>query len=430
MECKSIPISYVNTWQSLAGALNLKKWFSSSNLPKYTIRMSEKVYFKNLHGFRFLAAVLVIISHIELFKLRVGLSNHWHNPFVFEAGGMGVDFFFVLSGFLITTLLLKEIEKTGSIAIIKFYMRRILRIWPLYYLIIVLCYFVLPQTAAFTIDGYSEGIYESFWNKLVFSIFFMPNVALAFFKEIPYAAPIWSVGVEEQFYFFWPLLILVSPRKIRNIGVFIIAFIGAKVLLVICNKLQLMDAGLFTKIKDLVVATRMECMGIGGLGAWFIYKGHWVGKILKKNITLIVALTLLPVTIILSTKLFELHHIIFSVLFLVIIINGAVNPKTPIPLESKLFLLLGNISYGLYLWHSICIGFLINILQKNEYFTMEGGWFNVVLYIGTFLLSILIAWLSYTFYEAPFLKIKSRFSVIVSGTDARRTKSHKGGMKN
>ena len=105
----------------------------------------SKLYFKNLHGFRFFAAALVILSHIELFKKRAGLANLWDTPFFFEAGSAGVDFFFVLSGFLITSLLLKEMDETGKVDLKKFYLRRVLRIWPLYYLVLLLCYFVIPE---------------------------------------------------------------------------------------------------------------------------------------------------------------------------------------------------------------------------------------------------------------------------------------------
>lgn len=392
--------------------------------------MIEKVYFPNLNGFRFLAAAFVIISHIELFKQRAGLNNSWRNPFIFEAGGMGVDFFFVLSGFLITSLLLAELEKTNTIAIRKFYMRRVLRIWPLYYLIIVVCYFILPYVSAFYIPGYSDGIHESFREKLMYSVFFMPNAALAFFKNIPYAAPIWSVGVEEQFYLFWPLLLLFFKRKIQTIIFFIVAFIGIKLLLILFNALFVIDTNVFAKVKDLVVATRMECMGIGGFGAWLIYKKQKLGNILKDNAALIIALMILPLVIVFAKRLFELHHIIFSVLFLIVIVNGAANPKTPIQLENRFFLMLGNISYGLYLWHSICIGLLINLLRTNEWLNLEVYRFNGALYIATFLLSISIAWLSYTYFETPFLKIKSRFSVIVSGSTARQNKADKVNKKN
>ena len=194
--------------------------------------VKNKLYFKNLNAFRFIAATLVILSHIELFKRRVGLQNVWDTPFFFEAGSAGVDFFFVLSGFLITTLLLKEQKETSTINIGKFYLRRIFRIWPLYYLVLMLCYFVLPYISAFYITGYSEGIYENFWSKFTYSAFFMPNAALAFFRDIPYAGPLWSIGVEEQFYLFWPILVAFFPKKIRMVVVFILICIAIKVGLV------------------------------------------------------------------------------------------------------------------------------------------------------------------------------------------------------
>ena len=377
--------------------------------------MVEKVYFKNLHGFRFFAAALVMLSHIELFKKRVGLHNLWDTPFFFEAGSAGVDFFFVLSGFLITTLLLKEQERTGTIDLRKFYMRRILRIWPLYYLIVIVCYFIVPLIRAFYIAGYSEIIYESFFPKLLYSVFFMPNVALSLFEEIPYAAPLWSVGVEEQFYLFWPLLLLGFPKKLRLISGFILLFIGIKACFILFNSIFHLDKIWFEKIKNLLVATRMECMGIGGLGAYLLYKKHWIGEVLKSNGAMAVVLFFLPFTIWFSKFLFEMHHIVLAILFLIVIINGATNSRTPLKLENKTFLMLGNISYGLYLWHSICIGLVINFLRHNEFFMVNTVLLNLALYVGTFSISILIAWLSYGFFETPFLNLKRKFSVIISG---------------
>src|SRR5690606_12681648 len=146
------------------------------------------------------AAALVIFTHLELFKRRAGLENFWQKPFFFEAGGAGVDFFFVLSGFLITSLLLVELEKKGKINLGKFYMRRILRIWLLYYFVLLACYFILPYLSIFYFEGYSDAIFVDFWEKLLLSLFFLPNAALSFFPGIPYAAPLWSIGVEEQFY--------------------------------------------------------------------------------------------------------------------------------------------------------------------------------------------------------------------------------------
>src|SRR4051812_19584104 len=97
---------------------------------------SAGVYFPGLYGLRFFAAMMVIVSHIELFKGYHGFANGYaSNLAIYELGRMGVTLFFVLSGFLISYLLLVEKETTGTISIGRFYIRRILRIWPLYYLL-------------------------------------------------------------------------------------------------------------------------------------------------------------------------------------------------------------------------------------------------------------------------------------------------------
>ncbi len=103
----------------------------------------EKVYFPGLNALRFIAASAVIITHIELLKGFFGLKSFWQNPLLYNLGGLGVYFFFVLSGFLITYLLLKEKTVLNDIKIKNFYIRRILRIWPLYFFILILGLFVL-----------------------------------------------------------------------------------------------------------------------------------------------------------------------------------------------------------------------------------------------------------------------------------------------
>ena len=107
---------------------------------------NSNIYFTGLNGLRFLAAMAVVITHIELIKGQMFCENLWStNKLIFELGGLGVIFFFVLSGFLITYLLLEEKKVSGTVSVKKFYARRILRIWPLYYLIIVLGFFILPH---------------------------------------------------------------------------------------------------------------------------------------------------------------------------------------------------------------------------------------------------------------------------------------------
>lgn len=115
-----------------------------------------KIYFPNLNGLRFIAAFMVIVYHIEQFLSYFGYQNLTRNPVIKLIGPLGVELFFVLSGFLITYLILAEEKVTKTISIKDFYIRRILRIWPLYYFVGFLAFFVLPHLAIFNIPIYSD----------------------------------------------------------------------------------------------------------------------------------------------------------------------------------------------------------------------------------------------------------------------------------
>jgi len=106
----------------------------------------------------------VIVHHIEQFKEKFGYDNHlFYTRFIRLIGPLSVfSFFVVLSGFLITSLLLVEKERTNTINIKSFYMRRVLRIWPLYYLTVILGLFVLPEISYLNIPGETELIKVDF----------------------------------------------------------------------------------------------------------------------------------------------------------------------------------------------------------------------------------------------------------------------------
>ena len=153
-----------------------------------------RVYFPGLNGLRFFAAVAVIFTHIELIKKFLGYGSHWLDleklsystpleavfrreiswvtPFISNSGPIGVVFFFVLSGFLITYLLFVEKETTGVIRIKEFYMRRILRIWPLYFLIFILGFFVLPNISLFDVRVQSRAFELYYWENFFLFLFF------------------------------------------------------------------------------------------------------------------------------------------------------------------------------------------------------------------------------------------------------------------
>ncbi len=165
----------------------------------------ESIHLPGLNGVRFWAAFLVLLDHLELFKPYFGITQFWSEAQSAHLGRTGVTVFFVLSGFLITYLLLKE-KELGGIGIRNFYVRRILRIWPLYYLIVALCFFVAPYIGILQVEGYAEAVHNDLAAKLFLFVAMMANVAFVLLPTVPFGNVLWSVAVEEQFYLFWPHL--------------------------------------------------------------------------------------------------------------------------------------------------------------------------------------------------------------------------------
>src|SRR5215510_7923630 len=185
---------------------------------------AERVFFPNLNGLRFIAALMVIIHHVEQYKSIYGLPNNFSSTTIQIFGELGVVLFFVLSGFLITYLLLEEERQTNTIVIRNFYVRRILRIWPLYFLIVILALAVFPNIPLFILPDYDRAkVYSHLAGKIFLYLFFLPNLVSPLFGIVPYASLTWSIGTEEQFYLTWPAL-LKNIKKYRLLLMFVIVF--------------------------------------------------------------------------------------------------------------------------------------------------------------------------------------------------------------
>lgn len=367
----------------------------------------SKIYFPSLNGLRFIAAFMVIVHHIEQFKSIYKLDNHWDNKAVALSGKLGVVLFFVLSGFLITYLLLTEKEKTTTISVKDFYIRRILRIWPLYFLIVILALFVLPYIGIFQLPSGSftvEAVHSNLLYKVLLFVFLMPNMVLVMFGAIPFAAPTWSIGVEEQFYFIWPNLIKKIKRPVWAFVFVIVAYYSIKFAL---PKLGSSD--------ELIILSRfwntfsIQLMSIGAIGAFLVYTRSSLLKIIYNKYIQIVAYLITIAMIVTGFKLSHFTYELYALFFAVIILNLATNKKSVISLENKVFDFLGKISYGLYLYHGICIVLTINILLKF------GIYNNIVVYITSIVLTIVTAYLSYRYFERFFLKFKNKFTIVKSG---------------
>ena len=151
----------------------------------------KNIRFEGFDELRAIAALVIVPGHIELFKVFFGMPFYFWLPI---PGKLGVVLFFVLSGFLITTLLFKEKGRFQYINLRKFYLRRILRIWPLYFLIMGLSILVFNQVSALQLPQLSEQVYQSLdTTSIILILLILPNLLLF---TIPYTAPAWSIGIE------------------------------------------------------------------------------------------------------------------------------------------------------------------------------------------------------------------------------------------
>lgn len=361
----------------------------------------DKIYFKGLNGIRAIAAIIVLIFHIDLYLPLFNL-----NPIGYSKDGMavyGVILFFVLSGYLITFLLLTEKSKFKTINIKYFYIRRILKIWPLYYLAIIISALLIVL-----------GVINVHWSDksigLSFALYslFMSNVAYVMGIGILSFAALWSVGVEEQFYLLWPMLVNRSRNILSTLLLVIFIYLLIKI------GLRYFENGI---LFSFVSHTSIDCMAIGGIAAYIYFKKkHRLLSLVYNPIVQISSLMFLIISIlwkpihIVAILDYEIHSVIYAI----IILNVSTNDKSILNLEYGILNFLGKISYGIYVYHLIIICVLSSIFRNtilnayNDFLIIT--LINVII-IG---LTIGISYLSFIFFENRFLLKKVTFSKIQS----------------
>lgn len=358
---------------------------------------SKSIYLPGLNGIRAIAAISVIISHIGLNLDLYQIPN---------AGGyalasFGVTMFFALSGFLITYLLLSEKTKTETIAIRKFYVRRILRIWPLYYLYLIIVLVII---------GFSLDKFSWMYFVLLPNVPFALNASAVFTATLPYLAHYWSVGVEEQFYAFWPWVIKKSKNILSILTIFAVSFFLFKVFLTLIGATKL--------IITLFHYTRFGCLAMGGIAAYLLFnrKEIWL-QFAKNKISEVLAWGIICLIAVNKFHLFSIiDHEIVTIATLIIIINQVDNPKKLFSLENKVFDYLGKISYGLYIYNPLLI-YLVSI-SLGKVIT-NGSIFNIIaIYVITVVCVVLVSHFSYFYFENRFLKYKDKFAVLKSKSSA------------
>ncbi|MAJ05742.1 MAG: hypothetical protein CL827_02625 [Crocinitomicaceae bacterium] len=355
--------------------------------------MTKKMYFNKLDSLRTFAFLLVYWQHIvSIFLHKIHINSTLLNKIIIKfifTGGVGVHIFFVLSGFLITYLLIQETKKNKKINIKFFYFRRALRIWPVYYLVLITGIFIIPN------------IFKSinFEGNILMNLLFFNNYYLT-------GSPIsitWSVAIEEQFYIFWPILFALFKGKrilYLSYGIFLFSLFYS-----------LHYSG--TKLGYYGTISNLKYLMVGCIGSiLFSKKNKSLIKLLNhKNFKLeyiVITTIILHVSSNIFYSLAAVLNVILIVLYLLIILNLVLNSNN----NSTVFTKIGKYTYGLYLYHPtvilICKIFFdkYNLNYKNEIIPI------VLLITTSTILTFGVAKISYNYFEKYFLKIKRKYNLL------------------
>ena len=369
--------------------------------------MEQKKRFHTLDALRFFAFLKVYLLHIPL------QGDFPIFSFLKSGGGIGVSFFFVLSGFLITYLLAFEKIQRGQVNLSKFFIRRSLRIYPLFFLLVSLA-IILPfefkEKIGFHMIG---GGYEFDWR---FSFTFLENYKMLLVDNFPKTTPLsvfWSLCIEEHFYITWMLFFFFVPQKRILFFLFISIFIAwiARILdPMIWGNSMIHQNDLFTNI---------DFFAIGGILGWLVARKYEqvikyvqsIPETWKYFFIISVILLVIFQSQILPEDIFILSIIrptIIAIAFtLLIAIFIPPNSKIRIS-DTNVITYLGKISYGLYVYHLIFIHILFQYFLQNN--ILLDDWWTVGFFMMiTFTASILVSFLSFRFIEKPFLKLRDRF---------------------
>ena len=351
-----------------------------------------------LDGLRGVAVLLVIGSHLA-FLLGLQPPTPWLGVNrLLQGGFIGVDIFFVLIGFLITSLILAEIMDTGQFSLRRFYIRRALRLLPALYVLLAIVFVV------------------SVWNGFpIASQWEATRAALLYIINWFYALPLlhdgnlevqtnighlWSLAIEEQFYLIWPVIFaLVSRRRQLLSKLPFLAVI--LIIVVVVRRYSLLNAGLSTWNIFMRTDARVDSILIGSLLAFIYMKFDFDSRVLK-----IVAYSAL-VSLVWFMYTGPSNGILFKTGFTLIAICAAVVILASVDgswwlskvLSTRLLSFVGRISYGLYLWHFPIFDYLAHHMHPGP------KSIRVLVALSATFIATITSW---RFIETPCLRLKDR----------------------
>ena len=371
--------------------------------------MKKHIYFENLDGLRFLCFLSIFFYHsfyTELSELKTNPIYRFIEHDLFGNGDIGVNFFFVLSGFLITFLLIQEKKMNGQINIKNFWIRRILRIWPLFYFCVFFGFVIFPFLKRWF------GLVPNETADPVLFLTFLNNFDLIN-KGLPDSSVLgvlWSIAIEEQFYFIWPLILF--SFQVKKLWIpFLIIISASLVFRSYYDDVYMNEFHTLSCISD---------MTIGAMGAWLMsispkFKKH-MESLSKFKIAILYFVFLL--IFLFEHKVFINHEIqvfervFIATIIILIILEQTFSINSLFKMSNfKRMSKLGIMTYGLYCLHFIGI-LITTTLTKKLGINLHLWQIFLIDTPISFLITVFISRLSYHYFETPFLKLKDKFSYI------------------
>ncbi|OQP65330.1 hypothetical protein A3860_16815 [Niastella vici] len=365
--------------------------------------MSSRRYFHTFNALRFFACFRIFLLHLPKPE-----GKQFFNTLIFDGGEIGVDFFFVLSGFLITYLLTYEYTQTGKINAKDYLLRRAFRIWPLYFAGVFIAYFNNFISAHFNI-GNNAG----YTPNLFFSLTFLENYQMLFHDNFPNGAPLrvmWSLCVEEHFYMLWLLLFLLIPARhfIKAAGILWVLGIAYR--------------GWFhyqfptRQYVDLDIISRLDYFCAGGIAGYLTasYPSPVKQYLLRIQRAIRYGVTIIAIAFFFAHHFIQLKlpalffPVVPACLFAVLLLLIASSTTFIHIKESNILSWLGKISYGFYVFHTVIILTLMALAKKANIDVLSAN-----LYYGfavlAFLLTTGVSWLSWNYFESFFLGYRKKY---------------------
>lgn len=370
------------------------------------MKQSRISYFKNLDVLRLICFIIIFCRHgffTNNQQIETSYLEPWRKQY-FSFSSVGLDFFSVLSSFLITWLILNEYNTFKEFNLKNFYVRRILRIWPLYFLIIAIAYIGIPLTSSL-LNTESPSLPPIGWF-----LSFTSNYYAGYINEnfLFFLLFLWFIAVEEQFYLVWGFLLKYFNNYFEHLCILLLT-----IYFVITS---FFSTPTFPSFYDTINYIPNFVIG-AYLAKISITKNNLFTKIegIKPNFWIILYLFTLGILIfynyIFSLLYLEhLKHLILSVLFALIIFENSFRAKSMFAFgENKILSYLGKISFGLYCWHGLVITMIKKGMEKIGHVDTEIDVF-VFYPIISLLFTIGISILSFELFEKRFLKLKQYFS--------------------